>query len=800
MNNDLRVAWRTLLKSPSYAAIGILTLSLAIGGATTIFSVLNAVVLRPLPYPEPERLMVIRDAWPPRFPEFSVSPARFMEWQARTRAFESLAAFQNSTFNLTGSGEPMRVRGARVNFNMFPLLGVGPLKGRTFTAEEDRPNVPRVLVISEGLWRDRFGADEGVIGRGVTIDDQPWTIVGVMPRTFLFPNTSTQAWTPIGFTDDQRRQYGSHYISAMGRLKPGVTVEAAREDQLRASREIESINGNQGWTSLVIPYLEFQIRNVRAGVWVLSGAVGMVLLIACANLANLLLARGVGRQRELGVRAALGATRGRLVRQMLVENTLVAVLGSLGGIALAYAGLKILTSSPSTNLPRADAIALDLPTLGFAALLAGVTPLLFGLLPAVQMSRTDLRELMSQGGRSGSGGLRARTRALLIVAEVGLAVMLVVGSVLLMRSFERLVNVSPGFETSRQLVVGVSLPASRYKDDAQRDTFWRSLIAAMEAAPGVESAAVAQALPFVGDHVAGLSIPGKTSTDPQQQPSTNFYAVSPDYFKTMGIPILQGRGITAQDTASSARVAVISQTIATRFFGTESPLGHRLTYSQGPASNEPSEIVGVAGDVKQYGLDSTTTLQVYAPAPQHAYFGGLNMVVRSVSGPDAVTASVRGVLERIDPNLPVFTARSLSSIVDASVGPRRLTTTLLGLFAAMALLLAVIGAYGLVSFTVGQRTQEIGIRVALGSPRGRVIALVFRQGVGLALLGAVLGSIGAIWVAHLLSTEMFESSPRDAMVAFTLAPVVLVVAVGLACWIPARRATRVDPVTALRST
>jgi putative ABC transport system permease protein len=482
---------------------------------------------------------------------------------------------------------------------------------------------------------------------------------------------------------------------------------------------------------------------------------------------------------------------------MLVENGVVAVLGSLLGVALCWAGLTILVASPSTNLPRAHTIGVDLPTLGFAVLLAGLTPVLFGLLPAAQMARTDLRELMSHGGRSGSGGLRTRTRAALIIGEVGLAVVLVVGSVLLLRSFDRLMNVSPGFETSRQLIVNMSLPSARYANDEQRVLFWRSLVESVSQAPGVDGAGLGHVVPFVGDHVSGLHIPGKTPEDPQQQPSTNFYAVSPGYFKAMGIPILQGRDIDARDSTTSTRVAVISQTVATRYFGSETPLGHHVIVSQGPNRN-PAEIVGVVGDVKQYGLDSTTTLGVYAPNTQHPYFGSMNLVVRSAATPDALTASVRSVLAKLDPSLPIFPARSLSSIVDASVGPRRLTATLIGLFAGIALLLAVVGTYGLVSFTVGQRTQEIGIRMALGAPRGRVLGLVFRQGIGLALVGAVIGTLGAIWVSRILSTELFQSSPRDAVMAFTVAPLALILAVALACWVPARRATRVDPVTALR--
>jgi putative ABC transport system permease protein len=794
---NFTLALRSLRKNPGHAVVAVVTLALAVGGATAIFSVLNAVVLRPLPYQDSDRIVVIRDSFMPRLPEFSVSPGRFLEWQKRTRAFDLVAASESANLNLTGAGEPERLRATLVSPELFTLLGVRPLLGRTFTAAEDAPGADAVIVLSEALWRGQFGGSSAVVGRTILIDDKPVTVIGVMPDAFGFPSTLTQAWKPLALTADERRRYGSHYIAVLAHLKPGVSFEAARDDLARASREIEPIDpGNTGWTTLMFPFLDYAIRNVKAGIWVLSGAVGLVLLIACANIANLLLARGVGRQRELGVRAALGATRLRLVRQMLAENVMLGLFGSGVGLAFAAAALRTVVASPTTNLPRAQTIGLDGPTVVFAMALAGLTPLIFGLLPAIQISRTDLRELLAQGGRSGASGLRARTRGALIVAEVALAVMLVAASTLLMRSFSRLMDVPAGFQSDRQLVIGLSLPGVRYATDPQRELFWSTLASRASHLTGVESAAVTQSVPLVNDYVSSFDIPGKTSTDEAQMPSTNFYAVSPAYFQTMGIPLLRGRGIENTDGPGTPRVVVISATLAAKYFPTENPLGNQLRVHQGPG-NAFGEIVGVVGDVKQYGLDRDTTLQVYEPIRQHAYFSGMNLIVRSAVAPEGVTASVRGLLKELDPNLPIANARTLASIVASSVGPRRFTTTLLATFAVVALLLATIGVYGLVSFAVGQRTQEIGIRMALGAQRANVLRLVFAHGLGLTLIGVGLGLVAGSWATRWLATELFDVSAHDPL-AFGVAPTVLVIAAAAACYWPARRAMKVDPVTALR--
>jgi putative ABC transport system permease protein len=797
---DLKFAWRSLRTHRGVAAIAVVTLALAVGGASAIYSVTNAVVLRPLPYRNSPELVIIRDSHMPNLPSFSVSPGRFLEWQSRGRVFQSVAASQNGSANLTGAGDPERLRVAVVSPSFFETLGVAPLAGRTFRSDEVSDTSPNLVILSEGLWRSRFGAARDVVGRTIQLDDVPNTVVGVMPATFQFPAPTTQLWALWGITPEERQRYGSHYLVCFARMKPGVTVEQAREDLARASREIEHVgSGNEGWTTLVDGMQSYVVRNVRVGLWVLSGAVAILLLIACANVANLLLARGIGRQRELGLRAALGATRSRLMRQLFAENLLLGAAGGLLGLGLAWGILRGVLALTSTGpgLPRADTIALDGATLAFTLALAVLTPLLFGLVPTLQVSRADLQPLLGQGSRSGSSAMRARTRATLIVGEVALAVMLVAGSTLLLRSFSKLMAVSPGFNPDHALLVSLSLPSSKYSDLEQRARFWTDLTARVSALPGVRGAAVTQSVPLLSDYVSTLEVPGKTPDDPTRRPSTNFYAVSPGYFTTMGIPLLQGRGPAPTDTAGTPRVAVISQSLAARYFPGEDPIGQRVRVSQG-MRDDFAEVIGVAGDVKQYGLDRETTMGVYEPARQHPYFSGMTLVVRTVSAaPDSLTTGVRGVVRDLDPSLPVPNAGALADVVESSVGSRRFTTTLLGAFAAVALLLSAIGVYGLVSFSVGQRTQEIGVRVALGATPRDVMRLVFGQGVRLTLAGAAVGVVFGLFASRLLETQLFEVSVRDPL-AFGAAPAVLVAAAIVACFWPVRRALNVDPVVALR--
>ncbi|MPY87682.1 MAG: FtsX-like permease family protein [Luteitalea sp.] len=793
--SDLRLAVRLLLKHRGYTAVATLTLALAVGGTTAIFSVIYGVMLRPLPYAEPERLVVLRDAWMPRFPEFSVAPGRFVEWQRRTRAFESIAAMQNGFVSLTGRGEPERLRVAGVSKELFGTLGVRPSLGRTFTAEEDRSDGPAVAILSYSLWQSRFAGDPAILGTTVALDDRPTTIVGIMPPSFGFPSRETQLWRPLALSPEARQVYGGHYLGAVARLKPDVTLDRAREDMDRISRELETVDeANEGWTVVVSGMHEYMVRGVRTALYVLAGAVGFVLLIACANIANLLLARGTARQRELAVRASLGASRGRLVRQLLVEQLMLGLAGGACGLLLAWGLLRVLIATAPDVLPRATQIGLDGTMLGFALFVSLVSPIVFGLIPSLQISRTDLRHALVLGGRSGASSLGRGTRHALIVSEVALAVLLLVGSGLLLRSFVRLVAVDPGFEPSQTLVAAISLPELRYPEP-KRARFFDDLARRAAEAPGVQAAGLSHALPFVGDHVAGLIVEGTDPNNADEAPTTNFYAVTPGYFAAMGIPLVRGRGVAVTDDADSPRVAVVSQSVATKVFGGRSPIGRRIRVTQG--SDEWREIVGIVGDVKQYGLNQQTTLQVYEPAAQHPYFSDMSLVVRSSADPALLAGQIRSLVRQVDPALPIASTTTMAATVATSVGTERLTLRLLGVFALVAMLMAAVGLYGMLSYAVGQRTQEIGIRIAHGARPRDIFRLILGQGVGLTLAGIILGLIGAMSLTSLMASLLFDVGPRDPL-ALVAAPAILFLIAIVATAVPARRAMRIDPIVALR--
>jgi putative ABC transport system permease protein len=794
--SDVRYALRSLVRHPGHSLVAIVTLGLAIAAATAIFSVLNAVVLRPLPYPAPEQLVLVRDQWLPRFPEFSVAPGRALRWQERAHSFAGLAATQYANVNLTGTGDPVRLRAGVVNANFFSVIGSSPLLGRTFRPDETDENV---VILSEGIWRTRFGAANDIVGRSIQLDGAPVQVVGVMPAAFALPASNIDAWMIWTFSPRERGSYGSHYGQLFGRLKPGVTVEAAAADlaQLAKQLDAEHLDGdaNKGWTTLVFPLKDYAIRTVRKSILVLVAAVGGVLLIACANVANLLLARGLGRSREFALRAAIGADRRRLIRQLIAENGVIGVAGSALGVGLGWWLLKAMLAAAPASLPRVTSIQLDGATLGVALLLAAVTPLIFGLLPAWQMSRADLNSLVQAGGRSGAQALPMRTRATLIVVEVSLSVVLVAASMLLIRSFSRLLDVSPGFDPAHAIALSVTLPSPKYQDAAAKEVFFAEFVSRLQTLPGVEAAGGAHVIPLVGDHVGGIEVDTPVEKG-VTQPSANFYATTPGYFKAMGIPILKGRDFTPADTSSGARVSIVSKKVADRFLPGVDPLGHKIRVTQGPRF-EFAEIVGVVGDVKQYGLDREDTLQVYQPVRQHAYFSSMTMVVRTTLDADAAGQAARDVLKQMDPYLPIASVRTVQSIVDASVGSQKFTTLLLGAFAVTALILAAIGVYGLVSFTVGQRTKEIGIRVALGARHASVARSVLGQGLGLTTLGVALGGVASYWATRLIQSELFEITAHDP-VAFSVAPIVLLLAATLACLLPMRRALKVDPAIALR--
>jgi putative ABC transport system permease protein len=784
------------MRHRAHTVVAVGTLAVAVGAATAVFGVLNAVLLRPLPYPDADRLVIIRDS-SPRFPVFSVSPGRFLEWQRRGRLFDGIAATGGGNVSLTGGGgEPERVPVAYASANLFEVIGIAPIAGRAFTADEDRANGPRAAILSESLWRSRFGGRPDIVGTRIDINEIPTTVVGVMPASFEYPSAAIRVWVPLALTDQQRANYGSHYLRLVGRMSAGVSLDAARADLERAARDLAIDRPeNDTWTSLVDSMHGLMVERVRGGVWLLAAAAAGVLLIACANVAGLLLARGADRQREFAVRSALGASRWRMARQLLVESLLLGVLGAVGGSILALALLRALVASPWFTVPRVTAPPFDLTTVGFAAAMALLTPVIFGLVPAWQIASPAKGLALAAGGRSGTSALRARTRSSLIVGEIALAVVLVAGSALLIRSLDRLLRVPPGFQPSGLYAVGLSLPAARYGTDAARTEFFRTLVERASAIPGAERVAVANPIPFVGEMMSGLHLDG-IEDDPSVRPPSHFYAVTPGYFSTMGIPLLRGRDFTDADRADAPRVAIVSRQFAETLLGGLDVLGRRVRISQGPR-RDFAEVVGVAEDVRHRDLDGAGTLQTYEPLAQHPYFSAAQLVVRTDIATASTLSAVRGTLASIDPLLPVAGVNALDDAVASTTGAHRFTTTILAALAGVALLLAAVGIYGLVSFSVGRRVQEFGLRVALGADPRSILRLVIGEGLKLSLAGVAIGLVCALLAGRAIGALLFEVSARDP-IALAVAALVLVAATLIACYAPARRALGINPVAALR--
>ena len=795
LKQDVRYGVRMLLKNPGFAIVAVIALALGIGANAAIFSVVNTVLLRSLPYNEPDRLMVLRENKLPQFPEFSVSPGNFLDWQKQNTTFEKLAAINGTAYNLVGDAEPERLRGARVSAGLFEMLGANPSLGRTFLDDEDQPGHDNVAIISSSLWKRRFSSDPNVVGQAITLSATSYTVIGVMPPAFQFPDRETDLWTPIAFNAGQAQQHGAHYISVIGRLKPGVTQEqAATEMDAIAGRLAEQYpDTNTGWRVNVLPMQESEVRDIKSALLVLLGAVALVLLIACANVANLLLARATARQKEIAIRTALGASRRRIAQQLLTESVLLALAGGGAGLLLAVWGIGSLLTLAPQELPRVKDVTLDVRVLGFTLVVTVLTGVIFGLVPALQASRPNLNETLKEGGRGTTGG-HHRVRGTLVITEVALALLLLVGAGLLIRSFYRLQQVTPGFNSKNALAVTVSLPGKKYPQDDQQSGFFTQLLDKVAALPGVVAVGATQSLPIQGDYVLGFNIQGRPPNGPGQEPNTNYYAVSPDYFKAMGIPLLRGRVFTEQDKKDSPRVAVINEELAKKFFPDEDPIGKRINVTNGPERFR--EIVGIVGDVKQYGLAQPTTMQTYEPYLQTP-FSGMTLVVRADGNPAALSGAIRSEVLAIDKEQPVSRIRPLEQVVSESVAKQRFLMLLLGIFASVALVLAAVGLYGVMSYSVNQRYHEIGIRAALGAQRKDVLKLVVGQGMALALTGAAIGLAASFALTRLMASLLFGVSATDPLTFAVIALLLTIVAL-LACYLPARRAMKVDPMIALR--
>ncbi|HKP85995.1 MAG TPA: ABC transporter permease [Blastocatellia bacterium] len=794
---DLRYGVRMLVKSPGFTIVAVVALALGIGANTAIFSVVNNVLLRPLPYSDPGRLMTLRSYNIPKHPDFPVSPGDFLEWQDQNTVFDGMCAYRTGSYNLIGSGEPERLRAGFLSAGLITMLGVTPASGRDFLPEEDQEGSAGVVLISHGLWQRRFGRDPNIIGQSLTLSGSSFTVIGIMPPTFKFPEDDIELWTPIAFDSDDRQSHGAHFISVVGRLKPGVSVnEAQSEMDAIAGRLREQFpNSNSGWYARVTPMLDYAVANIKPALLVMLCAVAFVLLIACANVANLLLARAAARQKEVAIRRALGAGRWRIVRQLLTESVLLALVGGGVGLLIAVWGVDALVALAPEDLPRVRDVGIDRYALLFTFAITLLTGVIFGLAPAVEASKPNLNETLKDAGRGSTGGLgRKRLSNLLVIAEVALALVLLVSGGLMMRSFLKLLEVNPGFNPQNVLTVNISLPFKKYSDDDKQAAFVRQLSERVAALPGAQSVGVTNVMPIVNDFNLGFVIEGQPRGTNAELPSTKYYGVSPDFFAAMGIPLLSGRVFTERDNKDSTRVVIINETMARRYFPGVDPIGKRMHITMGKEIWR--EIVGVVGDVKQNGLDHETPVQTYEPLAQEPSTF-MTLVVRSESDPMKLSAAIRGVVLALDSEQPVYAFMPLDRILDDSVAQQRFSMLLLAIFATVALVLAAVGLYGVMAYSVTQRTHELGIRMALGASSRDVLRLVIGQGFLLTLIGVGIGLTAAFFLTRMMESLLFGVSATDpatfAAISAMLAGVSL-----LASYIPARRAMKVDPMVALR--
>jgi putative ABC transport system permease protein len=784
---DLRFGARVLVKQPGFSLIAALTLALGIGANTAMFSVVNAVLLRPLLFPEPDRLMMLATEGVGNF-----AAPDFRDVATQNHSFEHLGAYSPATFNLSGGSEPERVNGAQVSAGLLPTLGVQPLYGRNLTAEEEREGGEKVVLLSHGLWQRQFGADASVVGRAVRLDEQSYTVIGVLPPNLNFPQDK-ELFVPLQLTAFDLGNYNGYFLQLVARLKPGVT--RPQVDAELASIIKPGERGPRYKRVRVLGLQEALVGDVRKMMLVLMGAVGFVALIACANLANLLLTAAARRQKEIAVRLSLGANRSRVVRQFLTESLLLASLGGLAGLLLAFGGMAIASSILPRTIPRIGVIGVDARVLGFTCALTVAAGLLFGALPALRSSQTALTEALKEGSRTLGGSLGSqRMRAMLIVSQVALTVVLLTGAGLLIKSFVRLQQTPLGFRPERLLTARIALPRSAYSTPQQRQIFARRLIEEIRRQPGMQEAALTSSLPYTtGNPGYGVLMNGVEQAGPGM-PIANFRSVSPDYFRVLGVSLRAGREFSDADHEHTPMVVIINETMAERYWPNADPIGQRIKETANRAVWR--EIVGVVGSVRHSGRGAEPRPEMFVPWNQ-VPASALNVAVRTQVEPASVGITLRRAVATIDSNLPVFEVLTMEERLSESVAQPRFHATLLVIFAALALVMAVVGLYAVMAVSVAQRTHELGIRVALGARRRDVIGLVLRQGIKLVSLGIVVGLAGAWALTRVLTTLLYEVKPTDPL-TFVAVPVLLIAVAILACWLPAHQAASVDPLTALR--
>jgi putative ABC transport system permease protein len=800
---DIRHGARLLMRAPGFTVVAVLTLALGIGANTAIFTVTHAILLKPLPYAQPEQLALITENNFSRgWPSFSVAPGNFFDWRAQASSFSSLAAYGSRTFNYSGSGTPERVRALAGTQGFLEMLGGGtPLHGRTFRPEEFEPGKDQVVILNHGFWLRAFGGRSDVINQAITLNGVPYTIVGVMHDRWRFSARDLSLFVPRSFSAGDQTNRGGHFLAVVGRLKPGVSVDAAQAEfsALATRLETQYPDTNKGWGVNVRSLFDAAVGTFRPMLAVLLGAVGLVLLVACANLANMHLARATGRAREIAIRAAIGAGRMRIVQQLLTESLVLACLGGGLGLVLAYWATTSFVAAYPTLLPRTGDIGVDPVVLTFTAGLCLVTALLFGLAPALSAARTRFNDTLKDGARAGAGRFRTLMRSGLVIAEVALALVLLAGAGILLRSFSQLASVNPGFETDRRLTAFTVLPQPKYAEPARAAEFFERAMAELAASPGVEQVAVSSTVPISGaDELYSIEFEGRPPLPPGKGVSGLYYLVSPEYFPVMGIPLVKGRLFSSEDREGAPRVAIVNETFVRLHYPNEEPIGKRIRI--GRQGSVVREIVGVVGDVKHYALTDKDTAQMYEPFRQ-APGQAMSIVLKTRSEPDEFASTVRAAIQRVDAEQPVSSIITLDKMLSDAGALPRVQAVLMGALGAIALLLAAVGLYGVMAYSVSQRTQEIGIRMTLGANRGSVLRMVLGQAVLLTSIGLVIGLAGAVALGQLLASVLepmlFQVKPTDAatllLVAAVLAAVALVAAV-----IPARRATRVDPIQALR--
>jgi len=801
---DLRYALRRLKNDRGFTAVAVLTLALGIGANSAMFSIVNAVLLRPLPYRDPAKLVLLSERWP-QFPRLSVSYLNFRDWRDQSQSFEGVGAVRNGLMTMTGSGEAQRLPSQNVTANLFDLLGVKPELGRGFTASEDKAGAPAVTLISHSLWQRRFSSSPAVIGRSITLDNQGYSIVGVMPPGFDILQQSADVMLPFEpwartLPDDRSWHPG---ILPIARLRADVSLDQARSEIAIIAQRLEKQypDADTNVSSLVQPMQEQIVQNVRPALLVLIAAVGVVLLIACANVANLLLVRAAGRRREMAVRSALGARRSDIIRQLLAESILIAAAGGLVGLAMTWGAMPLLLRSAGTTLPRSHGISIDATVLGFTALTALLAGIVFGLAPARHAFRVDLRESLSETNRGGSVPAVLRTRSALVVSEIALAMLLLFGAGLLFKSFDQLSNVPPGFSTDHLLIADIVRSPVAYRDPNVRLGFFDRVFEQIAALPGVRSVGGASALPVTG---AGSSlhfnIQGHPPKSPGEYTIAGYRAVSAGYLKSLRVELVLGRWVEDGDRDGAPTVAVVNSSFARAYFPNQSPIGQHIQLGTTPDPAVPwMEIVGVIADVKQ-SLASESSSEMYVPyrqADKVLPVSAMSIVVRTTGDPLAQANSIRTLVHGLDPDQPITGIRTMEQNISRSISEPRFRTVLLAIFAGIALLLSAVGIFGVMANSVSQRTQELALRMALGASRGRVLLLVMTHGMRLTVAGVLIGLAGTFFLARYLSSLLYKVHPFDPITLMGVVSALVVISL-CACYLPARRATLVNPIAALR--